>query len=61
MTITWTPAPQVIHRFEDGVRLITGEPHMDNTNEPQRYVYIEPNHRWFYDTITHEIRSIKHP
>ena len=52
------PQPQTDrpYRFEDGVRVITGQPHMSESNESQRYIYIEPNHRWYYNTDTEEIR-----
>jgi hypothetical protein len=52
------PPPKVepVQRFEDGVRVIAGHPCMEEINEPQRYVYMDAEHRWYYETQTQEIR-----
>jgi len=62
MSVAIVPAikvPEAIHRFEDGVKVIAGEPYMEETNEPQRYIWVEEGYRWYYNTETEEIRMRK--
>ena len=50
------PRVEMVHRFEDGVRVIADYPYMEETNDPQRYVFVDLGYGWYYNTETQEIR-----
>jgi hypothetical protein len=57
MAITGTiPPPEVIQRFEDGVRVIDGRPYMSESDDPQRWVYADIGKAYYYNTDTGEVR-----
>jgi hypothetical protein len=62
MSVSIVPAikiPEPIQRFEDGVKVISGDPYMEETDEPQRYVWVEQGYHWYYNTETEDIQMRK--